>query len=226
MDLTPRGRLRGCDAPVSIYELHLGSWGRTLPTEGRQFPTYEELAEPLAAHALAHGFTHVELMPVMEHPFYGSWGYQVTGYFAPTGRYGHPTGLMRMIDHLHQKGIGVIFDWVPSHFPNDPHGLAGFDGTHLFEHADPRQGFHPEWKSAIFNYGRLEVRSFLIRHRTRHPGSPAGSGGTRLPDLLLQPRHHAAALFDLRLTSVTVSHRARGSSGGIRRRSPRRPCRP
>jgi len=157
-----RGETGGCDRPVSIYEVHLGSWGRTLPTEGRQFPTYAELADPLADHALAHGFTHVELMPIMEHPFYGSWGYQVTGYFAPTARYGHPTGLMRLIDRLHQRGVGVILDWVPSHFPNDPHGLAGFDGTHLFEHADPRQGFHPEWKSAIFNYGRLEVRSFLV----------------------------------------------------------------
>lgn len=149
------------DAPVSVYEVHLGSWGRTVGASGR-FPNYVELADPLADHALAHGFTHVELLPIMEHPFYGSWGYQTTGYFAPTARYGQPLDLMRMIDRLHQRGVGVILDWVPSHFPTDRHGLARFDGTHLFEHADPRQGFHPDWKSAIFNFGRNEVRSFLL----------------------------------------------------------------
>jgi 1,4-alpha-glucan branching enzyme len=148
------------DAPVSIYEVHLGSWrGRG---EDGAFPRYESLAAPIADHVLAHGFTHVEVLPVMEHPYYGSWGYQSTGYFAPTARYGPPTGLMRFVDHLHQRGIGVIVDWVPSHFPADPFGLARFDGTHLYEHADPRQGWHPDWGSAIFNYGRLEVRSFLV----------------------------------------------------------------
>ncbi len=149
------------DAPISIYEVHLGSWGRIV-TPGQRFPTYDELADPLADHVLAHGFTHVELLPIMEHPFYGSWGYQTTGYFAPTARYGRPEDLMTMIDRLHQRGVGVILDWVPSHFPMDAHGLARFDGTHLYEHADPRQGYHPDWTSAIFNYGRREVRSFLI----------------------------------------------------------------
>lgn len=156
-----QGAHQALDAPISIYEVHLGSWGRRL-AEGNRFPTYADLAEPLADHALAHGFTHVELLPIMEHPFYGSWGYQTTGYFAPSARFGHPTGLMRLIDHLHQRGVGVILDWVPSHFPDDAHGLARFDGTHLYEHADPRQGWHPDWQSAIFNYGRHEVRSFLI----------------------------------------------------------------
>jgi 1,4-alpha-glucan branching enzyme len=149
------------DAPISIYELHLGSWGR-IATPGRRFPTYDEMADPIADHVLAHGFTHVELLPIMEHPFYGSWGYQTTGYFAPTSRYGSPQQLMAMVDRLHQRGVGVILDWVPSHFPMDAHGLARFDGTHLYEHADPRQGYHPDWTSAIFNYGRREVRSFLI----------------------------------------------------------------
>ena len=136
--------------------------GAALVVPGRRWPRYDELADPLADHALAHGFTHIELLPIMEHPFYGSWGYQTTGYFAPTSRYGSPTDLMRMVDRLHQRGIGVILDWVPSHFPMDGHALARFDGTHLYEHADPRQGFHPDWTSAIFNYGRAEVRSFLI----------------------------------------------------------------
>ncbi len=156
-----RAATGAADAPISIYEVHLGSWGRHL-TPGRRFARYDELADPLAEHALAHGFTHVEFLPVMEHPFYGSWGYQTTGYFAPTARYGSPRDLMTLIDRLHQRGIGVIFDWVPSHFPMDPHGLARFDGTYLYEHADPRQGYHPDWTSAIFNYSRREVRSFLI----------------------------------------------------------------
>jgi 1,4-alpha-glucan branching enzyme len=159
--MADRDRRVAADAPVSIYEVHLGSWGRHA-VPGRRFPRYDELAEPLADHVLAHGFTHVELLPVMEHPFYGSWGYQTTAYFAPTARYGPPTALMEMIDRLHQRGVGVILDWVPSHFPMDAHGLARFDGTHLYEHADPRQGFHPDWSSAIFNYGRAEVRAFLV----------------------------------------------------------------
>jgi len=149
------------DAPVSIYEVHLGSW-RRVPEEGNRPLSYREIAEPLARHVRDHGFTHVELLPVMEHPFYGSWGYQTTGYFAPTARYGTPQDLMYMIDVLHREGIGVILDWVPSHFPSDEHALGYFDGTHLFEHADPRLGYHPDWNSFIFNYGRHEVRSFLI----------------------------------------------------------------
>jgi len=148
-------------APMSIYEVHLGSWRRD-PAEPHRFLGYREIAPQLADHVLELGFTHVELMPITEHPFYGSWGYQTTGYFAPTARYGSPQDFMALVDHLHQRGIGVLLDWVPSHFPNDEHGLAFFDGTHLFEHADPRQGFHPEWKSCIFNYGRHEVRSFLL----------------------------------------------------------------
>ncbi|MCI0377871.1 MAG: 1,4-alpha-glucan branching protein GlgB [Gemmataceae bacterium] len=147
------------DAPVSIYEVHLGSWRRG---ENHRPLSYREMAPLLAEHILQCGFTHVEFLPVMEHPFYGSWGYQTTGYFAPTSRYGTPQDFMFLIDYLHQQGTGVILDWVPSHFPTDEHGLAFFDGTHLFEHADMRQGFHPDWNSYIFNYGRNEVRSFLI----------------------------------------------------------------
>lgn len=149
------------DAPIAIYEVHLGSW-RRVPEEGQRSLGYREIASRLADHVEALGFTHVELMPVMEHPFYGSWGYQVTGYFAPTSRYGTPQDFLAFVDHLHQRGIGVILDWVPAHFPNDEHGLAFFDGSHLYEHADPRQGFHPDWKSAIFNYARNEVRAFLL----------------------------------------------------------------
>jgi 1,4-alpha-glucan branching enzyme len=152
---------RAMDSPWSIYELHLGSWKR-VPEEGNRSLSYRELAPLLADHVERLGFTHVELLPVMEHPFFGSWGYQTTGYFAPSSRYGQPQDLMFLIDMLHQRGIGVILDWVPSHFPGDEHGLAFFDGTHLYEHADPRRGFHPDWNSYIFNYGRHEVRSFLI----------------------------------------------------------------
>ncbi len=156
-----RGERNSLAAPLSIYEVHLGSWRRA-PEAGDRFLTYRELAPLLARHCLDLGFTHVELMPVMEHPFYGSWGYQTTGFFAPTGRFGAPEDLMFLVDTLHQAGIGVIFDWVPSHFPSDEHGLAYFDGTHLYEHADPRQGFHPEWKSYLFNYDRTEIPQFLI----------------------------------------------------------------
>jgi 1,4-alpha-glucan branching enzyme len=156
-----RHRRNHLDAPISIYEVHLGSWKR-VPDEGNRSLTYRELAPQLAEHVRQLGFTHVELLPIMEHPFYGSWGYQTTGYFAPTSRYGIPEDFMYLIDYLHQHGIGVILDWVPSHFPNDEHGLGFFDGTHLYEHADPRKGFHPDWKSLIFNYGRTEIQSFLI----------------------------------------------------------------
>ena len=149
------------DAPIAIYEVHLGSW-RRVPEEGHRPLTYRELAPQLAEYVKHMGFTHVEFLPVMEHPFYGSWGYQITGYFAPTSRYGTPQEFMYLVDYLHQHGIGVILDWVPSHFPTDEHGLGFFDGTHLYEHAYPQKGFHPDWTSYIFNYGRNEVRSFLI----------------------------------------------------------------
>ncbi len=155
-----RANANALASPWSIYELHLGSWRRRAD-ELNGFLSYRELAPAIAEYVTELGFTHVELLPVMEHPFYGSWGYQVTGYFAPTARYGTPQDFMYLIDYLHQRGIGVILDWVPSHFPADEHGLALFDGTHLYEHADPRQGFHPEWNSSIFNYGRAEVRNFL-----------------------------------------------------------------
>jgi 1,4-alpha-glucan branching enzyme len=153
-----RAARQGRGAPISIYEVHLGGWRR----RAGEVLGYRELGELLADHVTALGFTHVELMPVLEHPFYGSWGYQVTGYFAPTSRYGTPDDLRAMIDTLHRRGLGVILDWVPAHFPTDAHGLAHFDGTALYEHADPRRGFHPDWTSHIFNYGRHEVRSFLV----------------------------------------------------------------
>jgi 1,4-alpha-glucan branching enzyme len=146
-------------SPMSVYEVHLGSWRRG---EGGAMLDYRTAAHLLADYVTRLGFTHVELMPLMEHPFYGSWGYQTTGYFAPTSRHGTPADFKYLVDVLHQAGIGVILDWVPSHFPADAHGLARFDGTYLYEHEDPRQGFHPEWNSAIFNYGRDEVRSFLL----------------------------------------------------------------
>ncbi|MFH1772117.1 MAG: 1,4-alpha-glucan branching protein GlgB [Candidatus Omnitrophota bacterium] len=148
-------------APISIYEVHLGSW-RQKQGDNERFLNYKEAAEQLVKYLHDMNFTHVEFLPLMEHPFYGSWGYQTIGYFAPTSRYGNPQDLMYLIEYLHQKGFGVIFDWVPSHFPSDGYGLAYFDGSHLFEHADPRKGFHPDWKSFIFNYGRGETRCFLI----------------------------------------------------------------
>jgi 1,4-alpha-glucan branching enzyme len=159
--MTVRGRRQSIRSPISIYEVHPGSWRRTLE-EIPQSLSYRELAVQLAQYVKEMGFTHVELLPVMEHPFYGSWGYQTTSYFAPTRRYGEPQDLMWLIDHLHQNGIGVILDWVPSHFPTDQHALGYFDGTHLFEHSDPRQGLHRDWDTSVFNYGRNEVRSFLI----------------------------------------------------------------
>ena len=148
-------------APMAIYEMHVGSW-RRVAEEGHRSLSYREMAMPLAEYIRQMGFTHVEFLPLMDHPFFGSWGYQTTGYFAPSGNYGTPQDLMYLIDILHQHGIGVILDWVPSHFPTDEHGLGYFDGTHLYEHAHPKQGFHPEWNTFIFNFGRNEVRSFLI----------------------------------------------------------------
>ncbi|MFC2150074.1 1,4-alpha-glucan branching protein GlgB [Calditrichota bacterium] len=156
-----RYKRNGLDAPISIYEMHLGSWRRNVEEGGRSL-TYREIAPLLVKYLQQLNYTHVEFMPLMEHPFYGSWGYQITGFFASTSRYGSPEDLKYLVDQLHQAGIGVIIDWVPSHFPSDEHGLAYFDGTHLFEHADLRQGFHPDWRSLIFNYNRHEVRSFLI----------------------------------------------------------------
>jgi 1,4-alpha-glucan branching enzyme len=159
--MAERGRANAFDAPIAIYEVHPGSWQRVPEEENRPL-TYRELAPKLAEYVLHTGFTHVEFLPIMEHPFYGSWGYQTLGYFSPTSRYGTPQDFMFLIDYLHQHGICVILDWVPSHFPSDEHGLGYFDGSHLFEHADPRKGFHPDWNSYIFNYGRNEVQSYLI----------------------------------------------------------------
>lgn len=156
-----RRAANGLDAPMSIYEVHLGSWMR-VPDEGNRSLSYRELARALGEYVTEMGYTHVELLPITEHPFFGSWGYQTVSYFAASARYGTPQDLMYLIDSLHQRGIGVILDWVSSHFATDPHGLALFDGTHLYEHKDPRKGFHPDWNSFIFNYGRNEVREFLI----------------------------------------------------------------
>ena len=159
--MAERGARNGLPAPMSIYEVHLGSWQR-VPEEGNRFLTYRELADRLPGYVRDLGFTHVEFLPIMEHPFFGSWGYQITGYFAPTSRYGTPQEFMGLVDALHRERIGVILDWVPSHFPTDEHGPGFFDGTHAYEHEDPRLGIHPDWNSFIFNYGRNEVRSFLI----------------------------------------------------------------
>ena len=158
--MSGRGARQSIRAPISIYEVHLGSWRRD-PNRPQELLSYSEIGPRLVDHVQRCGFTHVELLPIMEHPFYGSWGYQTTGFFAPTSRYGTPQELMAMIDLLHEAGIGVYLDWVPSHFPSDEFALANFDGTHLFEHADPRRGVHPDWNSLIFNYARHEVRSFL-----------------------------------------------------------------
>jgi 1,4-alpha-glucan branching enzyme len=156
-----RSRANSLDGAAAIYEVHLGSWMRS-PDQGNRPLTYRELGPRLADYAKRMGFTHVEFLPVMEHPFYGSWGYQTLGYFCPSSRYGSPQDFMFLVDCLHQHGIGVLLDWVPSHFPDDEHGLGYFDGTHLYEHADPKKGIHPDWKSFIFNYNRNEVCSFLI----------------------------------------------------------------
>ena len=165
---------------MSIYEVHLGSWRRG---EGGRFLTYDELADELIPYAVDLGFTHIELLPVTEHPLDDSWGYQPIGLFAPTRRFGEPAGFARFVDRAHGAGLGVILDWVPAHFPTDAHGLAHFDGTALYEHADPRQGFHPDWNTAIYDFGRREVANFLIA--TRSTGSTAststGCASTRSP---------------------------------------------
>jgi len=158
--LEERKTKAGEPQPYSVYEVHLGSWKKK--ADGANSLSYKELADDFVQYVQEMGFTHVEFLPVMEHPYFPSWGYQITGYYAPSSRFGVPEDFKLLVDKLHQAGIGVILDWVPSHFPNDAHGLADFDGTHLYDHADPRKGFHPDWKSAIFNYGRNEVRSFLI----------------------------------------------------------------
>ena len=161
MWLHDRKKSIGQSKPYSVYEMHFGSWRRKVEDNNRSL-SYKEMANELVDYLKETGFTHVEFLPVMEHPFFGSWGYQLTGYFAPSSRYGEPEEFMALVDALHQEDIGVILDWVPSHFPGDAHGLYKFDGTHLYEHADPRKGFHPDWSSYIYNYGRDEVRSFLI----------------------------------------------------------------
>jgi 1,4-alpha-glucan branching enzyme len=158
--MAKRHRHNRIEAPINVYEVHFGSWRKG--PDGVHSLSYREMAPQLADYMKEMGYTHVEFMPLMEHPFYASWGYQATGFFAPTSRFGTPQDLMFLIDYLHQHDLGVILDWVPSHFPTDEHGLMYFDGTHLYEHADPRKGMHQEWGSAIFNYGRNEVRSFLI----------------------------------------------------------------
>lgn len=159
--LSERKKSTGKPKPYSVYEVHAGSWRRK-PEDGNRSLSYKEMAVEMVNYVKENGFTHVEFLPVMEHPFFGSWGYQLTGYYAPTSRFGEPQEFMELVDAFHAADIGVILDWVPSHFPGDAHGLYKFDGTHLYEHADPRKGFHPDWSSYIYNYGREEVRSFLI----------------------------------------------------------------
>lgn len=159
--MAERGGKNRLDAPLAIYEVHLASWMR-VPEEGDRWLTYQELAAKLADYVSEMGFTHVELLPIMEHPFGGSWGYQTTGYFAPTGRFGDPRAFMEFVDTLHRRGIGVILDWAPAHFPGDEHSLAYFDGTHLYEHQDPKLARHPHWGTLVFNYGRNEVANFLL----------------------------------------------------------------
>ena len=149
------------DRPMTTYEVHLGSWAR-IPEEGDRYLTYDELASRLVPYVKEMGYTHIELLPVMEHPFSGSWGYQVTGFYAPTSRFGTPAQFKAFVDECHRNDIGVILDWVPGHFPKDAYALARFDGTALYEHADPRQGEHRDWGTLIFNYGRNEVRNFLL----------------------------------------------------------------
>ena len=159
--MTARAQRNPLTTPLSIYEVHLGSWMR-IPEEQNRWLTYRELASKLIPYAKDMGYTHLELMPVTEHPFDGSWGYQATGYFAATSRYGSPEEFMAFVDAAHQADLGVLMDWTPAHFPDDPHGLSQFDGTHLYDHADPRLGYHPDWHSRIFNYDRTEVRNFLL----------------------------------------------------------------
>lgn len=159
--MTARAQQDPLATPLSIYEAHLGSWMR-IPEEGNRWLSYSELAAKLIPYVKNLGYTHVELLPITEHPFDGSWGYQTTGYFAATSRHGTPGDFMAFVDTAHQAGIGVLMDWTPAHFPDDPHGLAQFDGTHLYDHADPRLGYHPDWHSRIFNYDRVEVRNFLL----------------------------------------------------------------
>ena len=159
--MTKRKKNNALDAPFSVYEVHLGSWKRK-GNDGSEFLTYAEMADDLVAYVKEMNFTHVELMPIMEFPYDPSWGYQITGYFAPTSRFGHPEDFKLLVDKLHQNDIGIILDWVPSHFPEVAHGLGFFDGSALYEHPDPRKGYHQDWKSLIFNYGRNEVKSFLI----------------------------------------------------------------
>ena len=159
--LTNRREKAGTPQPMTVYEIHAGSWKRK-GFEGNRSLTYREMAEELVPYIAEMGFTHIEFMPIMEHPYEPSWGYQTLGYFAPSSRFGTPQDFMHLVEAFHKAGVGVILDWVPSHFPMDAHGIYDFDGTHLYEHADPRKGYHPDWKSAIFNYSRNEVRCFLI----------------------------------------------------------------